>query len=106
MIENKPMIKIKTLESSTNIYLSYLKVLEQSRIHGGLEAANSISLHNNGSFSAINIVHFQPRDKNKVVNQINASSGSFVYLPYQNNGNVLNQVATNGSNILVVLQGF
>ena len=100
------MIKIKKLESNTNIYLSNLKVLEQRIIHGGLEAANSISLHNNGSFSAINIVNFESGDRNKVVNQINASSGSFVYLPYQDNGNVLNQIATNGSDIIVVLQGF
>ena len=100
------MIELKKLDLSQNSYLNELNISTQSKVNGGLKADNSMRLYDNEIVSAINVAYFEPGDKNKVVNQVNAPSGSFVYLPYKDNGNVLNQVTANGSDTLVILQGF
>ncbi|KST65250.1 hypothetical protein [Mastigocoleus testarum] len=100
------MIKFQELDLNPNNFLNELNILAQSKINGGLKATNSMRLYDNGTVSAMNVVHFEAGDINKVVNQVNAPPGSFVYLPYKDNGNVLNQVNASGSDTMVILQGF
>ena len=100
------MINIKNLGLESSINLDDVNFLTQTQISGGLKATNSMTLYDNGTVSAINIVHFKAGDINRLVNQVNAPPGSFVYLPYKDNGKVLNQVNASGSNTMVILQGF
>ena len=96
-------IQLQELDCNHNSDLKELDRSIQSRIDGGLKASNYLTLYNNGTYSALNLLHSEPGDFKKIVNQVNASPGNSIYLLYPDNGNVLNQV--NAADALVILQG-
>jgi hypothetical protein len=98
------MIKLQSLHLNSQRDFDELDVFNQKKIWGGLKAGNSMQPNNNGSVSTFNYTHLESGDRGYVVNQVNAPPGSAVYVPYQNNGKVLNQVNASGLNSLVVLE--
>lgn len=93
------MTKLQVINLSLKSSSNDLSVINQSKIFGGVKAANSMTSYGD-STSSINITQFESGDNGIVVNQVNTGDEN-IHIPYKKTSKILNYINQTGDGTVI-----